>query len=227
MTASLTTTFDPTTADLFQEAFERVGTMPTSLNQHMLNSARMSLALLLQEWGARGPIQWAQDEQTQALTAADGTYDLPTGTIDVLYAFVRDTNSDDRLLARISRSEWAGYANKDATSSSGPTVFWVDRAVGTPVIYVWPALATGASALTLRYWRLRQLYDVTGTISQTADVAARAMEALASGLAAKLAVKFAPDRFEMLDALAQRQWGYMTSEDRERVPVRFQPNWGH
>ena len=226
MTTSGTRTFDPTTADIFADAYERCGIMPPSLNQHMLESARRSLNLLFREWDSRGPHQWSQDEQSVALSAADGTYDAAAGTVDVLYAYVRDSNSDDRLLARISRSEWAGYANKDATSSSGPTVYYVDRVTGTPVITVWPALATGASALTLRYIRLVQLADITGTISQTADVAARALEAMCAGLAAKLAVKFAPDRFQMLDALAARQWGYMTSEDRERVPVRFQPNWG-
>lgn len=224
MTVSSTNTFDLEAIDAFTEAFERCGVAPEKLNGALLDSGRRSLNLLFASWANRGPLQWAIDEQTQALSATTASYALPSGTVDILYAYVRDISSDDRLLGRISRSDYSSYANKDATSSSGPSVFWVDRTI-SPTVYIWPALATGASALTLRYYRMRALYDVTGTYTQTADVPPRWLDAICAGLAAKLAVKFAPDRLPMLQQDAAEAYRIASGEDMERVPLRLMPCW--
>ena len=54
------------------------------------------------------------------------------------------------------------------------------------------------------------------------------MEAIASGLAAKLAVKFAPDRLVTLQQMADAAYSRAIAEDRERVPLRITiDTWGY
>jgi hypothetical protein len=47
------------------------------------------------------------------------------------------------------------------------------------------------------------------------------MEAIAAGLAAKLAVKFAPERLPVLENYATKTYDTAAAEDRERVPLRI------
>ena len=220
MTASTTNTFDLDGVDACSEAFERCGILPQDLSVYHIDSFRRSLNLWMAELGNRGPLQWGISQSTQALAASTTNYALPTGTIDVITVALRDSDSKDRLLARISRSEYLSYRDKSQTSSSGPSVYWSDRQQVTPRIYIWPA--PSVTTFTLVYNYLRRLYDVTTTLTQTPDVPVVWLEALCAGVAAKLAVKWVPDRFELLKALADESFKIASDEDRERVPFKLE-----
>lgn len=225
MATSGTYAFSPETVDLVTEALERCGRTATEINSAMLDSARRSMSMLLAEWSNSGPNQWQIDQQSQALAASTTNYALATGTLAILTAFVRDTNTnDDRVLGRIGRAEYAGYTSKDSTTSSGPNVFWEDRGAATKTIYIYPAPST--TGYTLYYDRIRIGQDVTGVYSQTADIPWNWTDAMAAGLAARLAVKWAPDRYDSLQMQADKAYLLARGEDRERVPLTIRPTWG-
>ena len=216
MSSSGTYTWDLEVAEALDECFERCGIMPTDIQERHLQSFRRSANLWLQQLTARGPLQFAIDQQSQALSASTASYALATGTIDVLNSsvFVRDSNSDDRPLGRINRADYTMYANKDSTASQGPSVFWVDRTAS--LIYVWPALATGGGALTLYYNRARRIADISTTYSQNVDIRAYWLEAFCAGVAEALAVKWAPERLAWLSPLADKAFKIASDEDKDR-----------
>jgi hypothetical protein len=72
----------------------------------------------------------------------------------------------------------------------------------------------------IHYWRLRRLQDV-GNPSNTLDVTSRWFEPVASGLAEKLALKFAPARHTKLALLAENAFLTAKSDERERGDLRM------
>lgn len=121
-----------------------------------------------------------------------------------------------RILSRLSRSEYMSLPNKGVIASA--TTYWVNRTV-TPVLILWPVPDT--SYQTMIFTRRRYIQDVGAYINQL-DAPQRFLDAVTSGLAARLALKFAPDKYEMLAGLASAAYDLSASEDRERVPVHFE-----
>jgi hypothetical protein len=60
-----------------------------------------------------------------------------------------------------------------------------------------------------------------GAMTNSLDAPNRWMEAIAAGLAAKLATKFAPDRLQYLRDEADSSYVRAKAEDREKVPLRI------
>jgi hypothetical protein len=213
MATSNTYAFSPDTAEFVEEAFERCGLDPAALTARHARSARRSLDFLFSEWSNKGPHLWAVDQQTQILTAADASYNAPTGTIAILEMVIRRDGMDVPV-SPMSRAEY--LAIPDKTSQGMPSRFFFDRVATTPVIYLWNTPENSTDAIF--YYRMRQFQDV-GVASNTLDIPPRWQEALASGLAAKLAVKYAPDRIGPLTGAATARFKEATTEDRERMPT--------
>lgn len=216
MATSGTTTFDPTVAEFVDEAFERVDVDPATLTMRHLRSARRSLNLLFAEWaGEPGVKLWAIDQQTQTLSDGDPSYDCPAGTIAILEMVIRRSGSDTPVHP-MSRDEYMGIARK--TDEGLPSKFWFNRGRATQsfTLYQTPENSTDQAI----YYRMRQLQDV-GVPSNTLDVGQPWFEAVASGLAEKLSVKFKPEKFSLLHGLATKAFNTARINERERVDVQF------
>jgi hypothetical protein len=238
---------------LFDEAFERCGIDPSSVQHRHLVSARRSLNLLLSEI-AVGDL--AEEDYTQRMTvqvnAGQRTIILDPSTIDVLDAVVlqrpgiplpmtRTSKADDLTLSNykltntypslfyVSRtsevdtallqappSGWGtgsfGYGGWGGTSSPSSTTAPPDA----PLMIIWP---TPTMITTITYDRLRLPKKVMADLSASPDARWQWTEALCAGLAAKLAVKFATDRANMLKAEWLQQRHIARIETRERGPV--------
>ena len=204
-----------TAAEFVDEALERIGLDPAEATMRHLRSARRSLDLMFSEWPNKGVKLWAVDQVTLDMVVSTPTYNTATGTICILDAVLRRSSVDTPMFP-MSRSEYAAIPTK--TTTGLPSRFYLNRAITTPTITVWPVPENSTDDML--YWRVRRLEDV-GTPSNTLDVASRWFEPVAAGLAAKLAVKFAPARIDKLDALAERAFAYAYSEERERVDTQF------
>lgn len=205
--------------EIIEEAYELVGKEVRS--GYDMKSARRSLDLLMKEWANRGLNFWTIQEVSTAVSASDSDITLSDGTIDVLDAVWRTgtgSGQHDRILTRMSVTEWSGMANK--TNTSLPSRFWINR-TDPPVMQLWPV---PQSAGTLVYWRLRHIEDV-GVYSNTMDVPPRFLPAMATGLAYYLALKSpgAESRLPILQAEYERQYGLAAEEDRERAPLYLRP----
>ena len=91
-----------------------------------------------------------------------------------------------------------------------------------PVLNLWPT--PDSTYPFMIYNRARQVQDI-GALLNNVDAPQRFYEAIVSGLAASLSIKFAMDRYPVLIDLAEKSYSYASREDTEKVPMRIQPNF--
>ena len=204
--------------DILTEVWERCGKNPATLNADVIRSALRSVQLMLVDWTNRGLNLWQVDQQTTTIGALSSTVGTTPATTDVLEAWVTDSSGINRVLAAISRDEYAALPMPDTTSSM-PTQFWVERVNPQPILHIYP-VPTAAIALTYNRVRLPQDFSALG---QTVESPILWSEAVCAGLAAKMALKFAPDRFSTLKGLAEEAYNAAAVENRERVPLSIMP----
>lgn len=196
-------------AEVCDEAWERVGVDPATLTMRHSRSARRSLNLLFSRWATKGARLFAIDEQTQTLTDGTVSYTAATGTLAILEGVIRRSGVDTPV-HHISREQYHLIPNK--TNEGLPSQVYLDRRTGTYYLWNVPENSTDV----FRYYRMRRLQDVT-TAQETLDVPYHWFEAVASGLAENLSIKFAPDRYTGLKAMADERFYEAKQEDRERV----------
>lgn len=209
--------------DIVTEAYERIGIQASKLSTNDLASARRSLQYLVTgDWSNRGPNLWTIEVVSSALTASQSTYTFSAENVDVIDAYIRQTSggtSQDYLMSGISMSEYDAIPNKSQTSNR-PTQYFFDR-LATPVAYFWPL---PQDATCTAYFRVMNAVEDIGDYGNTIDAPQRWFEAMASGLAAKLAIKWAPDRYDRLQLLADQAFAAATAEDTENVALRLVPD---
>lgn len=209
MASSGTYAYAPDVAECVEESFERVGISPKQLTAEHARSARRSLKGLFSKWSGRGIRLFQVDEQTQTVTTSDPSYTVASGSMAMLECFIR-RDGFDTPVHKISREQYAGIPDK--TAEGLPSMVYFDRAADTYYLWNVPENSTDV----LHYFRLRRIQDVS-TGQETPDIQYHWIEALFSGLAAMLAVKFAPDRIVMLKAQAEEDFREAKQEDRERA----------
>jgi hypothetical protein len=204
--------------DLLVEAWERIGKSPVIMTGALAESTRRSLTYLMVQWtNTRAPL-W--QIVPVVVTTAVG---VPTIVLGAQYADVMDlyvtVSGVDLIMGKVGRSDYLAYPNK--TIAGRPTQVWVERQLVAPVMHLYPA---PDQVYSITAYCLRQPADASA-LTQTADAPYLWSEALASGLTAKLAEKFAPDRFAEKAQLAQAAFNAAIGESRERVNLRIMPVW--
>lgn len=122
-----------------------------------------------------------------------------------------DTNVNDRILARTSRSEYMAYPNKSQPNT--PTTFWVDRQI-SPVLYLYPT--PNGEYNNLFYSYIQQIEDAGSMINAPA-VPARFLDAITAELACRLAGKEGKfDIVQQLGAESEKAFKLASIEDTER-----------
>jgi|SRR5210317_1399543 hypothetical protein len=220
MATSGTTDFNLSIDDLVEEAFERCGMQMTA--GYQLNSARRSLNLLFLDWANRGLNLWTIEQATKSLVQGDSVVNLPTDTVNVLTAVIRQTTNgqqQDINLERIGRQEYLNVPNK--LTQARPSQIYVER-TSAPKVYLYPA---ADKAYTLVYYRIRRMEDA-GNYTNTTDVNFRFLPCLASGLAYMLSLKYAPDRTGALQQMYEQDFDRAAQEDRDTASTYVLPDVG-
>ena len=220
MATSGTTNFNLAIDDLVEEAFERCGMQMTA--GYQLNSARRSLNLLFLDWANRGLNLWTIEQATKSLVQGDSVVNLPTDTVNVLTAVIRQTTNgqqQDINLERIGRQEYLNVPNK--LTQARPSQIYVER-TSAPKVYLYPA---ADKAYTLVYYRIRRMEDA-GNYTNTTDVNFRFLPCLASGLAYMLSLKYAPDRTGALQQMYEQDFDRAAQEDRDTASTYVLPDVG-
>tara|TARA_R100001163_G_C4990168_1_gene143034 strand:+ start:20 stop:694 length:675 start_codon:yes stop_codon:yes gene_type:complete len=218
MATSGSVTFRPNVEEVITEAFERCGIDVQTRTGDHARSARRSLNLLFSEFANRGINYWTVTQNTLTLVSGTTNYTLPVGTIDLLDVVVRDSTSDtDQIINRITIEEYNQIPNK--TNAGKPSQYMLDRQY-TPVIYLWSV--PNVSTLSLNYWAMNQQEDITAS-NQDTDIPYRWTDTICAGLSAKLAMKYAPDKFQVLNEMYERSFSFAASSDNDGVSLRVQP----
>ena len=208
--------FVPAFDDLLTEAWERCGLSPSIMNGDTLRSARRSFQLMFIDWTNRGANLWQIPQVTVATTPGQPTIALTPEIVDVLQATV-SVNGQDLTMTPLGRDEYMSIPVK--TTTTRPTQYWVARVLPAPLVYLYP---TPDQAYTITASCLRQPQDVL-SLSSGPDAPVLWAEAITAGLAARLAVKFAPERLQLLKADAGDAYRMAAGENRERAPLRIAP----
>ena len=220
MATSGTTDFNLSIDDLIEEAFERCGMRPTA--GYQLTSARRSLNLVFLDWANRGLNLWTIEQATYTLTQGTKEITLPTDTVNVLEAIIRQNSqgvNSDVYIERISREDYLNVPDK--TSEARPAQFYVER-TNSPKVYFYPA---ADQTYTFVYYRISRIQDA-GVYTNTTDVNFRFLPCLVSGLAFQLSLKYAPERAQALKALYEEDFNRAAMEDRDTASVQFVPDVG-
>ena len=214
--------FNPSAGDVIITAFQRIRIRPTEILQPHLQQAIIELNLLLVKFSNLQPNLWDVDLQTSPLTQGVATYSIPAETVMITNAFIRTgsgTTQVDRLVFPISNAEYAALPNK--TVQSPPTQFWFNRQI-SPTITMYP-VPDGNGPYTLLYYRVRQIQDAQGGSGLNIEVPYLWLDAMAAGLAHRLARVFAPDLEDKRKMDAEEAWQIAARQNVENVPLFIAP----
>lgn len=124
---------------------------------------------------------------------------------------------NSKIVTRLSRQEWISLPNKNVLGAIN--AFVVQRQIN-PVIQFWNAPAVNWGYTNVLYYRSRAVQDISNYIFNV-DAPQRFFMALSDGLAAELALKFAPDKYQMLKARSDESYSSAARADVEDVPIRL------
>lgn len=213
MPASGTYTSSLDLADFIDEAFERCGIDPGSVEARHLRSARRSIELLFTFWQTRGIHLWLIEEVTLPMVAGTATYNTDANTLAVLDMFLRRDGVDIEVNPW-ARDEFVDMPDK--TIQGMPSEFYLDRQRDIPTLSFWPVPENSTDEI--HYYRVRRFQE-GGSLGNTPDVPYYWYEAFVAGLAAKLAEKYAPEREDRLVSKANAAYELADTEDRQRTPT--------
>ena len=138
----------------------------------------------------------------------------------IMDAVIRDssgTDTSDQIINRVSIADYNQLPNK--TSSGKPSQYMLDNQI-TPKIYIWQI--PDRTTYSMVYWSVNQLDDITAS-NQDADIPYRWNDCICAGLASKLAIKFANEKFTLLNEMYERAFSIASSADNDGVSLRIRP----
>lgn len=134
-------------------------------------------------------------------------------TLDIqeLYFMLAPYNS--HKIGRIARDTYLSYTNK---SQQGlVNVFCYDRTFGGPVfLYLTPD-----NSYQFIIYNMKSYVKDVNLLTDNDFLPQRFFDALCAELAARLSLKYDPDRFDLLNQLAQQAYNVAAAEDVETVPL--------
>ena len=226
-TYASTADFDLSISEIVEEAFERCGLQDRS--GYELKTARRSLNLLLAEWSNRGLNLWTIKKQTAALaadtTSLSGTALYGAGAnaaseiVEITDMVIRDSSNNEYSCSPISRSTYLNYTVK--TSGGRPTQFYFEKTIN-PTLYLYPAADV---AYTVVYYAMLRMKD-SGAYTNNAEIPFSFLPCLTAGLAYYIALKYAPERTQILKIAYEEEFRRAADTNRGNVSSHFVPKLG-
>ena len=147
-----------------------------------------------------------------------------SGTLGFSQIYLANTPTEIPL-ARMNRDDYTNLPNK-AFQSNRPLQYWFDRQVNNPIMHMWPVPNLAATVCQIVVWRQRYIMDV-GTMTQDVEVPQRWLEAIVSGLAAKMALELVEVDVSLVPILDQKAaiaLNIAQMEERDNSPMMIAPN---
>lgn len=222
MTTTGTYAYNPSASDLVLNAFRQIQISRRDLTAEHLIDAYDSFSLLLIDLSNRNPLRWGLENQSQILSSGTATYTLTNRTLAIAIAYLDTTVGSDtvsRVIGPISATEYAAIPLKG--TQAPPTSYWFNLQT-TPTITLYPTPDSTAT-YTMRMVTFRQMQDVQLDSGVTVDAPYRFLDALATGLAARLAQIYRPEEEDKLNARYEMRMNLAKRTDQERAPLFLTP----
>ena len=168
--------------------------------------------------------QWTWYDLDSSVAAQYFRVRATSGTLSFSQIYLANTPTEIPL-ARMNRDDYTNLPNK-AFQSNRPLQFWFDRQVNNPIMHMWPVPNEAATVCQIVVWRQRYIMDV-GTMTQDVEVPQRWLEAIVSGLAAKMALELVEvdvNLIPILDQKAAISLNIAQMEERDNSPMMIAPN---
>jgi hypothetical protein len=196
--------------------------MPTAITSEHLNAVQIAANLMQSTWSADGINLWEMSLTTVPLVQGQAQYSIP-GTVvtitDVYYTVGSGATATDRIMTPVSRTEYANYSQKQ--QQGAPTTYWFNQQIASPVINLWE-VPDGTQA-SFSYYSLAYLQTAALGSSALPDVPRYFLEAYTLGLAARLAIIYAPDRAAALQSAANAAYGVASRRNIEPSSLFISP----
>lgn len=134
------------------------------------------------------------------------------------------TGSGDRAMLPLSYTEWMQIPIKNAQGF--PSSYFFNAQI-SPYMNLWPILGPAPVSNqynALLYTAYRYTQDVFALFNEF-EIPQRFYDALVAGIAARLAMKFAPERRDMMKSEAMEAFANATLTDQTPITMRFQPDF--
>lgn len=217
-----TTNFSPSLGDGIIYAFNLIGIRPAQILQEHMQSAQFAANLVLSTWSGDTPDLWKVSLVTVPLVQGQATYPYASNVIVVLDTYISIDNGDgtftDRLILPISRTEYASYPEK--SQQGFPTVIWPDRLLN-PTLTLWPV--PDGNQTYLKYYCVTQIDDAVSANGTGLDIPSYFMEPFMVTLASRLAMIWAPDKAEVLEAFGEKLYAKALSQNTENANLYVSP----
>lgn len=239
--------------EMMDDSFEQAGINPEVIVTAHIKSFFRSMRLQLNsEWSTMGIMQWQiQQGAIHTLSVGETFFNPPAGFLDITEAVLRRPGAlatyADVEMYPITRNEYTLITNK--LIQGRPDRYFVDRQAGinttgpvalsNAIVNYWQAGSNNTDMIVYNYFRQDQ--DVADSISDTIDIPEIAKGAMVAGLAAKMAMKYNPAKYQLLMSLyvgdPPIDWmnpkglmGALRAEYRERgdfqIYAAFEPRTG-
>lgn len=140
-------------------------------------------------------------------------------TLNIAELYLMQDNTS-RTITVISASEYQYFTNKGLIST--PSSYWVNRQLETPAIVLWPApVITNWPYLI---YNVKMNYADINSFTDNFEVPKQYLDAVASGLTARLAEKFKPELYAEKQVIAESSYNKAVAQGTERVSYTFKPN---
>lgn len=221
MATSGTYNFNPSLGEVTIYAYQLIGIRPTALLQEHMDAARTAANMMFTRWSNQGVNLWQVVLNTTPLVQGQTTYLVDQNTVVVLDAYISTTSgtaSIDRIILPISRTEYASYPNKN--QAGYPTTFWFNRQLA-PTITLWPV--PDGTQTSLNYYSVLRIQDSDLSGTQQMDIPPIWLEAMAYGLAYRLAQIWAPDKVALFKPQADEAYNIAASQNVETANQYISP----
>jgi hypothetical protein len=168
--------------------------------------------------------EWTWYDMDSSVAARYFRIRATSGTLGFSQIYLANTPTEIPL-ARMNRDDYTNLPNK-AFQSNRPLQYWFDRQVNNPIMHMWPVPNLAATVCQIVVWRQRYIMDV-GTMTQDVEVPQRWLEAIVSGLAAKMALELVEvdvNLIPILDQKAAISLNIAQMEERDNSPMMIAPN---
>jgi hypothetical protein len=168
--------------------------------------------------------QWTWFDLDSSVAARYFRVRATSGTLSFSQIYLANTPTEIPL-ARMNRDDYTNLPNK-AFQNNRPLQYWFDRQVNNPIMHMWPVPNDAATVCQIVVWRQRYIMDV-GTMTQDIEVPQRWLEAIVSGLAAKMALELVEvdvNLIPILDQKAAISLNIAQMEERDNSPMMIAPN---
>ncbi len=184
----------PDLASVFSECFERAGISAKTIGNDHIESAFRSIALMLNsEWLTLGIRTYQFIELNFTTVVNTPQIILPAGIITLSDAILRRSQRDTPINV-MSRSEYLEIPDK--TQQGRPDRYLVDRQYNQVVMTVWRSPENSTDQIF--YWAMMNTVQPGDDLSLQLQTRPEMQEAMHAGLSARLAMKFNPSRYEVL-----------------------------